>query len=512
MKSSIVLCLCAMAAVSLPASSRADTSSWDAKFVDPHPLSDDLKLPLPCGGGMVFRPVDVPGGDGVLDDTEITVGRPDTADGYNQFIRRTYLAAPFRVPGHPELRRYYIAKYDVTENQYAALSGSCTPPTRAGQKPRTGVSWDEAVTYASRLTSWVLAHQASALKIDGTPGFLRLPVDDEWSYAARGGMRVKPSEFTAPLWPMPDGGPEAYIAAGPDIGEMQAVGQMKPNPLGLYDMLGNAGQMMLDPYQLNRVGRLQGQVGGLLVRGGDFHANPEDLTTNIRVEWPPYNPKTAQPTRDAAIGFRLVIGADALGSLKETQEAQNEFDALFHKATEASGDTQAALAALKEQSQADPATLAKLARIENALAADGRAREDAEKKTFGAQVQALVALGNDIWEVNHAIETIRKTQAALGTLTAAQTQQIEKHLADRQKELDATTEGYLGLLEAASSSPAIKDAGSIIAVQRDGLHARGEDYLFGMLALAQKNLEALRDRKMVSAKDVQAEVAKISSQ
>nr|WP_246375946.1 SUMF1/EgtB/PvdO family nonheme iron enzyme [Gluconacetobacter takamatsuzukensis] len=461
---------------------------------------------------MVFRPVDVPSGDGVLDDTEITVGRPDTADGYNQFLRRTYLSAPFRVPQHPELRRYYIAKYDVTENQYDALSGSCTPATRAGQKPRTGVSWDEAVTYASKLTAWLLAHQASALTIDGRPGFLRLPVDDEWSYAARGGMRVKPSEFTAPLWPMPDGGPEAYIAAGPDIGEMQAVGQMKPNPLGLYDMLGNAGQMMLDPYQLNRVGRLQGQIGGLLVRGGDFHSNPEDLTTNIRVEWPPYNAKTAQPTRDAAIGFRLVIGADALGSLKDTQKAQNEFDALVHKVTEAPGDTQAALAALKEQSQSDPATLAKLARIENAMAADSRARLDAEKKTFGAQIQALIALGNDIWEVNHAIETIRKTRATLGTLTPTQTQQIEKHLADRQKELDATTESYLGLLEAASSSPAVGDARSLIAVQRDALHARGEDYLFGMLALAQKNLEALHGGKIVSARDIQADVAKIPSQ
>lgn len=512
MKSSIVLYLCAAAALSVPASSWADTSPWDPKFVDPHPLSDDLTLPLPCGGSMVFRPVDVPSGNGVLDDTEITIGRPDTADGYNQFIRRAYLSAPFRVPGHPELRRYYMAKYDVTENQYSALSGACAPPTRAGQKPRTGVSWDEAVTYASKLTSWLLAHQASALKIDGTPGFLRLPVDDEWSYAARGGMRVKPSEFTAPLWPMPDGGPEAYIAAGPDLGGMQAVGQMKPNPLGLYDMLGNAGQMMLDPYRLNRVGRLQGQVGGLLVRGGDFHANPDDLTTNIRAEWPPYNPKTAQPTRDAAIGFRLVIGADALGSLQATQEAQNEFDALVHKAKEAPGDTQAALAALKEQSQSDPATLAKLARIENALAADSRAHQDAEKKIFGAQVQALVALGNDIWEVNHAIETIHKTQAALGTLTAAQTQQIEKHLADRQKEFDATTEGYLELLEAASASPVIGEMDAIIAVQHDMLHARGEDYLFGMLALAQKNLESLHDKKTVSAKDIQADVAKIPSQ
>ncbi|NVN38350.1 SUMF1/EgtB/PvdO family nonheme iron enzyme [Komagataeibacter swingsii] len=68
---------------------------------------------------------------------------------------------------------------------------------------------------------------------------------------------------------MPEGN-DHYIVAGPDIGALQPVGTLKPNPLGLYDILGEVDQIMLDPYRLNRVGRLHGQVGGVLLRGENY--------------------------------------------------------------------------------------------------------------------------------------------------------------------------------------------------------------------------------------------------
>ncbi|GAA3679781.1 MULTISPECIES: SUMF1/EgtB/PvdO family nonheme iron enzyme [Acetobacter] len=506
------LVLLAVTFMFCPSFAYADAAAWDARFIDPHPLPDDLKLPLPCGGAMVFRPVDVPDGKGILDDVDMTIGRPDTQEGYNQYTLRTHLAAAFPVQGHPELHRYYIGKYDVTVNQYAALNGSCPAPSRAGQKPQTGISWDEANAYAAGLTTWLLENRAPLPVAGGGKGFLRLPVDEEWSYAARGGMRVQASEFEAPLWPMPDGGPAAYIAAGPDIGEMQAVGQMKPNPLGLYDMLGNAGQMMLDPYRLNRVGRLQGKVGGLLIRGGDFHANPDELTTNVRAERPPYNEKTGKPMRDPAIGFRLVIGASALGSLKETEDAEKDFKTLLNEAQATPGDAWAALRALKAEAGSDPAMAGKLSRIETALTTDARARIDADKQVLGAQLQALAVLANAVWEINHVIDTITQAKMKLVNLTPQQAQKIEIHLAERQKSLSAAIESYLGLLGAAASSPAIKELDGIAAAGQDMLRSQNEDYLLGMQDLSQKNLEILHAGKKVTAQDILEEVKNIPAQ
>src|SRR5882757_204979 len=47
---------------------------WDQSYIDPHPAADgDLVLPLPCGGAMAFRRVEVESG-GWLNDMQVTLG------------------------------------------------------------------------------------------------------------------------------------------------------------------------------------------------------------------------------------------------------------------------------------------------------------------------------------------------------------------------------------------------------------------------------------------------------
>jgi len=46
----------------------ARAAEWDPRWFNPQPAEGDLILPLPCGGAMAFRPVDVPSGPGPLDD------------------------------------------------------------------------------------------------------------------------------------------------------------------------------------------------------------------------------------------------------------------------------------------------------------------------------------------------------------------------------------------------------------------------------------------------------------
>jgi formylglycine-generating enzyme required for sulfatase activity len=377
---------------------RAPPITWPEKWYNPHPASGDFTLPLPCGGAMVFRPIDVGVGAQPLDDRAVMLGQSDTAEKYNDYLRSTFLGAPFTVSNG--MRRYYLGTYDVTVDQYAAVTGAgCPVPSPAGRKPKAEVSWLDAVTYASHWTSWLVSHAATCLPRRGdSVAFVRLPTEEEWEYAARGGASVSPEDFLAPTWPMPEG-IERYAMAGTELagGEAQQVGEMLPNPLGLYDMLGNVSQMMLEPYRLNRVGRPHGQAGGIAIRGGDYTFDPGDLTTALRDEIKPYNTTTGEPTRLRTMGFRLVISADSLGSLSETTAAEQEFDQVSGITAQATGDPQHTVHLLQQETQKNSSLRQGLDQLAGQLAAARRGQVDAARAALLAQLEEAAVLAQNVW-------------------------------------------------------------------------------------------------------------------
>jgi hypothetical protein len=154
---------------------------------------------------MTFRVVLVPA-ERLLGDRRVTLGGSNDRFNFSENYRRDYVAGGFSVDGGGGGRQFYIGKYEVTTDQYEAITGQdCVHPTNAGRLPKTSVSWSEAVVFSVRYTEWLYANAAEALpREDGVHGFLRLPTEAEWEYTARGGAAVSESEFLKPLFPLQD--------------------------------------------------------------------------------------------------------------------------------------------------------------------------------------------------------------------------------------------------------------------------------------------------------------------
>lgn len=303
------------------------TADWPAEYFNPNPLDDDVILPMPCGGAMAFRKVLIPN-EGPVNDKPIKVGNIDDEYGYAENTRDAYIAGSFNDGPDNKERYYLLGKYEVSLLQYESLGGSCPQPSLEKRFPQAKISWFDAVSFADKYSRWLRKNAAEQMPKDGREmGFARLPTEVEWEFAARGGMKVSPPDFQERLFPMPEGTVRYVWFAGTESanGKVQFIGLLKPNPLGLHDMLGNVDEMVLDPFRLNRLNRLHGQAGGFVVRGGNLFTPEQQIRTAYRQEVPYY--KGAAPRRRDTTGFRIAIVVPVISSrerLGEIKEAWSE--------------------------------------------------------------------------------------------------------------------------------------------------------------------------------------------
>ncbi|MDB6077222.1 MAG: hypothetical protein JWO82_969, partial [Akkermansiaceae bacterium] len=124
---------------------------------------------------------------------------------------------------------YYLGKYELTQRQYAAVTGSHPSYFRGPDRPVEQVSWLDTQAFLSK------AGQG-----------LRLPTEAEWEFASRAGTgdSLKPDQLSKIAW----WGHSVTEYAGNAPDGTGDVGGREPNAFGLHDMLGNVYEWCADTY------------------------------------------------------------------------------------------------------------------------------------------------------------------------------------------------------------------------------------------------------------------------
>ena len=319
--------LVALASISFCLS--ASAQQWETRFFNPKPLDDDVVLALPCDGAMTFRKVLVPGAK-PLDDFGVTLGAEESNQRHLEQAHPAHIAGSFTAAAPATGRYYLMGKYEVTELQYqAVMQETCPKPAMKLMLPKTALSWFDAMQFSDRLNIWLRKNALDKLpKEDGAPGFVRLPTEVEWEFAARGGNNVGSAEFRESRYPMADGMNKNVWFAGSQSanGKLQLVGLLAPNPLGLHDILGNADEMMFEPFRLNKLDRFHGQAGGFIVRGANYLTPEADIRTAWRQEQVYY--QASESNRPRTSGFRLALVSPALTSVQRSKQIEQEWASL----------------------------------------------------------------------------------------------------------------------------------------------------------------------------------------
>lgn len=434
----------------------AQEAEWPEILIDPSAKLHqpaDLILPLGCGGGMAFQRVNVPVDvDSPLADRSFRMGQSDAATAFSDYLKPTHLRGAFD-DLDADVSYYYIARYELNEAQYRAIKGDCKQPFKPIEARAKGaMTWFDAIEISRLYTEWLMQNARESLPQQGDRiGFLRLPTEPEWEYAARGGAKVDGSVFAARRF-FVDGNLSEYAAyLAPSSGSQGLTvmgGRRRPNPVGLLDIYGNAEELMLEPYRLNAVGRSHGQTGGLVTRGGSVDLEDAQIYTAKRSEYPLFSFFSGQALAGEYFGVRLVLTAVVV-SEDRYDKISNSWATEADRPADAQADPLSALAALLDE-EVDPRRRDALSglqlefRVAREAAADSLFQAAKSTLLSGAAfVETLVEGSREIDQLTRDSLALRDTiQVTAGTQRDQLMQTLVRNV-DRLTELRDRLNTYL---------------------------------------------------------------------
>jgi len=188
---------------------------------------------------------------------------------------------------------FYMAKYEVTQYQYEKITGNNPSEFKGRDHPVERVSWLDTQAFVTKLN---IASKAK----------YRLPTEAEWEYAARSGGR---NQRYAGTDKKSDLGLYAWYSSNSDD-KTHAVGEKRPNGVGVYDMIGNVDEWCMDWYDRdyyessprnNPSGPLDGRCR--VFRGGNY----DQWATNMRNSDRECDKPESTKHTLGGYGFRLVL-------------------------------------------------------------------------------------------------------------------------------------------------------------------------------------------------------------
>lgn len=193
---------------------------------------------------------------------------------------------------------FYIGQTEVTQKLWKAVMGYNPSKYKCPKRPVTNVNYYEIQEFLRRIDS-----------ITGMQ--FRLPTEEEWEYAARGGKNSRGYVYS--------GAKEVERVAwfNENANKTKKVKKRTPNELGIYDMSGNVWEWCSTKYRFfdEERNRSLGRDGEMYcIRGGAWQL-PK---TSCRVAW---RGKRLPDLKNSFGGFRLALDARYV---KEKEEASED--------------------------------------------------------------------------------------------------------------------------------------------------------------------------------------------